>query len=70
MLIAGVVLDVHPLVFAFYVMARVGENVVNHCGLDNFFINLLTLKVGIPSSLSLFGGISSAMSVFAGPIQA
>lgn len=34
----------HPLIFNIYVALRIGENVLNHSGLDDGLVNLLTLK--------------------------
>ncbi len=44
MMIASMIVQAHPVSFVIYVLTRVGENTFNHCGYDNWLINLLTLK--------------------------
>jgi len=45
MMIAAVVVQAHPLSFLVYVVLRVGESTINHCGHDSWIINLITLKI-------------------------
>lgn len=52
MVLAAIVTQPHPLVFTFYIFTRIAENVVNHSGLDHWFVNLITLKC-IPGRASI-----------------
>jgi len=47
MMIAAVagLLQAHPVSFLVYVVLRVGESTINHCGHDTWIINLITLKL-------------------------
>jgi len=42
---ACLVVNPHPITLSLYVMARLAENVVNHSGVENLFLNVLFLKV-------------------------
>ncbi len=45
MLLAGLVVRPHPLVFCLYVCIRLAENVINHSGIDSRLFDALTFKV-------------------------
>ncbi|CAK9095285.1 unnamed protein product [Durusdinium trenchii] len=41
---AAVLMQPHPLTFCAYAYARVAENVLNHCGMEHWLLNLVFLK--------------------------
>jgi hypothetical protein len=51
LLVAAVILNPAPGVMYLFFAARVGENALNHSGLDSKVVDLLTLKVGHTSQL-------------------
>jgi len=52
MMVAAVAVQAHPISFLIYVLLRVGESSLNHCGHDSWVLNLLTLK-GLPGRASV-----------------
>lgn len=51
-LLSGLIMQPHPLTFYIYVALRIAENTLNHSGIDNFWLNLITLKV-LPGRASI-----------------
>ncbi|MDP2435067.1 MAG: sterol desaturase family protein, partial [archaeon] len=45
MTLAAVIARPHPLTFYVYILARIGENVFNHSGLNSLLLDVLFLKV-------------------------
>jgi len=45
MMIAAVLVRAHPISFIVYILVRVGESSLNHCGHDSWVLNALTLKL-------------------------
>ena len=44
LIVAALVVNPHPWVMALYAAVRVSENVLNHTGLDEGWVNVLSLK--------------------------
>ena len=43
-ILAAVIISPHPLTLYTYIFLRIAENVINHSGLQNWVIDLITLK--------------------------
>jgi hypothetical protein len=51
LLVAAVLLNPAPGLVYLFLAARLGENALNHSGLDSKLVNLITLKVGRTSHM-------------------
>ena len=44
MVAAFAILKPHPFIFYAYIVIRIAENVLNHSGLDSFWVDLVSFK--------------------------